>query len=127
MFGIGAGELLVLMALALIVVGPQKLPEIARTVGGVMNKFKTETEELRSALTLDTRPQTSPTTYFPGAPQTYGSAVERMTARSAEAINEAPNLGLETGERGGADLAGEPLPAQQLSATRDKDVYAVTG
>ena len=127
MFGIGAGELLVLMALALIVIGPQKLPEIARTVGGAMNKFKTETEELRSALTLDARPQTSPTTYFPGAPQTYGSAVERLTATSKEAVIEAPGLDLQTGEQSGIGQAEELVPAVQVSAIREKEAHVVTG
>ena len=127
MFGIGAGELLVLLALALIVVGPQKLPEIARTVGGAMNKFKTETEALRSALTLDGGSQTSPTAHFPGTPHTYGSAVERLTARSNEAIAEAPGAQAEAGEQNATDLTDEPVPAMQVTGTREKEAPALAG
>ncbi len=61
MFGIGAGELLVLMALALIIVGPQKLPEMGRTIGKGLSDFKAYTNEMRSVLTLDQTPvATSP-------------------------------------------------------------------
>jgi len=49
MGGIGASELLVLAVVALLVVGPRKLPEIARTVGhmtrtaqGAWRNLKTE-------------------------------------------------------------------------------------
>lgn len=56
MFGIGAGELLVLMALALVIVGPQKLPEMGRTIGKGLSDFKSYTNEMRSVLTLDQTP-----------------------------------------------------------------------
>lgn len=55
MFGIGAGELMVLMALALIIVGPQKLPEVGRNIGRVMGQFKAQTDELRSVISLETQ------------------------------------------------------------------------
>ncbi len=55
MFGIGAGELMVLMALALIIVGPQKLPELGRNVGKVVGQFKAQTDELRSVISLETQ------------------------------------------------------------------------
>lgn len=53
MFGIGAGELLVLLALALIIVGPEKLPQMARTVGRSVSDFKSYTAEMRSTLSLE--------------------------------------------------------------------------
>jgi sec-independent protein translocase protein TatB len=56
MFGIGFPELILIMAIALIVVGPEKLPELAKSIAkGVMelkktatalkDSFKEETEE----------------------------------------------------------------------------------
>ncbi|MDZ7642521.1 MAG: Sec-independent protein translocase protein TatB [Desulfurivibrio sp.] len=45
MFGIGLPELLVIMAVALIVVGPDKLPELAKSVArGVLELKKVATE-----------------------------------------------------------------------------------
>jgi sec-independent protein translocase protein TatB len=40
MFNIGGGELLVIMLIALIVLGPQRLPDAARTVGRVMGDLR---------------------------------------------------------------------------------------
>ena len=40
MFNIGGGELLIILLVALVVLGPTKLPEAARQVGKVMGEFK---------------------------------------------------------------------------------------
>ena len=40
MFNIGGGEVLVILLLALIVLGPQRLPEAARQVGKVMGELR---------------------------------------------------------------------------------------
>jgi sec-independent protein translocase protein TatB len=40
MFNVGGGELLVIMLLALIILGPQRLPTAARTVGRVMGDLR---------------------------------------------------------------------------------------
>jgi sec-independent protein translocase protein TatB len=44
MFGLSFGELLFIGALALIVVGPKQLPELARNLGRFMNDLKRATE-----------------------------------------------------------------------------------
>jgi len=40
MFGLGAGELFVIFALALILIGPKKLPELARGLGKAIREFQ---------------------------------------------------------------------------------------
>ena len=40
MFGIGVPELLIIMAIALIVIGPKKLPDLAKSLGRALNEFK---------------------------------------------------------------------------------------
>jgi sec-independent protein translocase protein TatA len=37
---IGAGELIVVLIIALIVIGPKKLPEVGRSLGNGMREFK---------------------------------------------------------------------------------------
>ena len=50
MFGIGMPELILIMALALIVLGPKKLPEIARALGKGLAEFRRATDELKDEL-----------------------------------------------------------------------------
>jgi len=47
MFGIGMPELLLILALALIVLGPKKLPELARALGKGMAELRRATEDLK--------------------------------------------------------------------------------
>ncbi|MBW1916866.1 MAG: twin-arginine translocase TatA/TatE family subunit [Deltaproteobacteria bacterium] len=50
MFGIEFPELLVILLLALILFGPQRLPEFAQTLAQMVKKFKQASAELQSAL-----------------------------------------------------------------------------
>ncbi|MGH9135825.1 MAG: Sec-independent protein translocase protein TatB [Acidimicrobiales bacterium] len=61
MFNIGGGELLVIMLLALIVLGPQRLPDAARQVGKAMGELRRLSSGFQSELkqALD---ETAPTT-----------------------------------------------------------------
>jgi sec-independent protein translocase protein TatB len=59
-FNVGAGELMVILLIALIVLGPDKLPETARKIGNVMGELRRMSSgfqnEMRSAMDEVTRP-----------------------------------------------------------------------
>jgi sec-independent protein translocase protein TatA len=50
MFGIGMPELLIIMVIALVVIGPHKLPELARSLGKGFSEFKNAAEELQQSV-----------------------------------------------------------------------------
>jgi TatA/E family protein of Tat protein translocase len=50
MFGIGMPELLLILAVALVVLGPKRLPELARSLGKGLAEFKKSTESLKDNL-----------------------------------------------------------------------------
>lgn len=55
MFGIGFPELLLILALALIVLGPKRLPDLARALGRGIAEFKKATDELKESFQEETR------------------------------------------------------------------------
>ncbi|WDT78824.1 MAG: Sec-independent protein translocase protein TatB [Candidatus Manganitrophus sp.] len=50
MFGIGFPELLLILAIALVVLGPEKLPQIARMIGRGLGEVRRATEEVRAEI-----------------------------------------------------------------------------
>jgi TatA/E family protein of Tat protein translocase len=53
MFGLGMGELLVILVIALIFLGPKKLPEVASSLGKAIRSFRKATNELSEQLDVD--------------------------------------------------------------------------
>ncbi len=47
MFGMGMPELLLILVVALVVVGPKKLPDLAKSLGKGMRQFRDATEEIK--------------------------------------------------------------------------------
>ena len=56
MFGIGFPELILIMALALIVVGPDKLPELARSLAKMVVDLKKTAEGLKESIDIEDNP-----------------------------------------------------------------------
>jgi sec-independent protein translocase protein TatB len=50
MFGIGVPELIVILAVALVVIGPKKLPDLAKSLGKALGEFKRATNDLKQSI-----------------------------------------------------------------------------
>jgi len=55
MFGIGFPELLLIAVIALVVIGPKRLPDLARALGRGFAEFRRATEELKQSFEEETR------------------------------------------------------------------------
>jgi TatA/E family protein of Tat protein translocase len=103
MFNIGPLELMVILLLALVVVGPSKLPEVGRSIGRALREFRKVQDEVRDSINfnLDAEPVTPRPATKPGPPP---AAVERARAAAAASAPEtqqeqsepAPELRAET-------------------------------
>lgn len=50
MLNVGAGEIAIILVVALLLLGPRRLPELARGIGKFLREFRRQTDEVRSTL-----------------------------------------------------------------------------
>ncbi|NPA58046.1 MAG: twin-arginine translocase subunit TatB [Aquificae bacterium] len=57
MFGIGLAELIVIFIVALLVLGPKRLPEVARTLGKFYREIKSTIDEVKDVVAEEPKPK----------------------------------------------------------------------
>jgi sec-independent protein translocase protein TatA len=55
-FGIGPGELIVVLIIALLVIGPGKLPDVGAALGKSIREFRKASSDVEEATRIDTSP-----------------------------------------------------------------------
>lgn len=92
MFNIGPQELLLILLVALVIVGPQRLPELSRTIGRGLREFRKAQDEVKKTIRLGLD-ETEPTTRggAPAAnPASATAAPQAASPGPAEPAEEPP-------------------------------------
>jgi TatA/E family protein of Tat protein translocase len=64
-FNIGPVELIIVLVIALLVLGPRRLPEMGSAVGKTIREFRKASSEMTEAATVDTRLDSRPSSAGP--------------------------------------------------------------
>jgi Tat protein translocase TatB subunit len=83
-FNIGPQELLLILLVALVVVGPKRLPELSRTIGRGLREFRKAQDEVKKTINLSLDDSEPTTPGGPRAGRTAGAAAG-TAARSGDA------------------------------------------
>ena len=119
MFDIGFIEMLVIGLILLLVVGPERLPEVARTVGGWVHQAKSYMDSMKSELDRDLQL----------------SELDQQTRRALDTGSAAEGSGREEGEApekleeppAGETAEAEAGPARESGPAGDTEAAAADG
>jgi len=112
MFDIGFSELMVIGVVALVVIGPERLPKVARTMGHVFGRLQRYVTQVKSDISreMELAELGKMKTEFESAARTFQSEVESKASETEREMREATD----SIERG---LISEPPAADAPAAT----------
>lgn len=103
MFGMSMPEILLILAVALIVIGPKKLPDLARSLGKGFREFRSATRELKESIDLD-----------PGM-KNIRNAFDGIDEEVRNAVRDKPK-----GDAPAAAAPAKPLSADTTESPQDR-------
>jgi len=141
MFGMGTGELLLILLVALLVFGPKKLPDLAKGLGKAIREFRRASTDLQEQLAVDrdigpaVREVQAAASGLPSPaeleasrrPPAEGTAAEATSTKVAGGSFPVPppDEGGPRGEGGGGD--GGDVPDREEGAPRGDGAPPVSG
>jgi sec-independent protein translocase protein TatB len=135
MFDIGLSELFVIGIVALVVIGPERLPKVARTLGVLFGRLQRYVTQVKSDISreMELAELGKIKTEFEGAARSFQSEVESKAAeterelRDAQAsiestlVSEPPETAHAAAPAPGADEAPTPSPQMELGIEEPQD------
>ena len=122
MFGIGMPEMILILAVALIVIGPKKLPDLAKSLGKAMGEFKKATSDLKESMQIDTELKEVKTAF-----DDLSKADQTDTAPYRGAVDKRPDESVvpdATPEAGGSEDSGDSAMDKLKAAFDRRDAEA---
>ncbi len=129
MFGLGMPEILIILAIALIVIGPKKLPDLAKTLGRAMGEFKRSAQDFKRSIDVETTvkefkngaelPKTDLNKILTDPPSNDGAATAHQEKTFAEDKDD--DYAPDQEEMAAADKEGTPTTEQEETVAADQE------
>lgn len=122
MFGIGSTELAIILVFGFLLFGPDKLPQMGRTIGRALRQFRETQEKLTSVVQSEVVDPMTAAVNEPTRPRRVDDADDDADASAEEAETPARK---ETFAERRARLAAEKAAAEKAAAEKDAAVADV--
>lgn len=104
MFNIGSGEMMMIAVVALLLLGPSRLPELARGIGKFIKEFRRQTDDVRGMVEREFYKMDSTITGA-DAPIAVRPATDAVALQGVEPVDAQPE----------STSAAQPAPSPQTS------------
>lgn len=116
MFGLGFGEILIILVLALILLGPARLPDVAKQLGKGLRDFKRATDDLKNQFEREMYADDHPTPRV--QPPTAAAPVPAPPPGPAPVATAENVPGLEAATAEPGQVSPEPPPSREAEPDR---------
>ena len=89
-FNIGAPELIIILVIALLVIGPGKLPDVGQALGKSIREFRKASSDIQESVNVDTSPLPSPAAAAEPVANTVSEATTPNTLSQPAASADQP-------------------------------------
>ncbi len=118
MFGLGMQEVIIILVVALLIIGPKKLPDLARSLGKALREFKGAADDFKHNLDIDPHELTPrsniKTTHNDAAKET----IETVTVKDDETVEEPDTVSSSETE---GEMVTEDIKETKDQETTNKD------
>ena len=125
MFGIGSTELLVILVVALIVLGPKSLASISRTLGKAMGEFRRVSTDFQRTLNAEVAQEEDEERRKKAAEKAAKTAAEAEAAKAARQERTASGEGTPTEEATAPEASGTEAATAQAETEAPSAATAV--
>ena len=121
MFGIGWPEMALILAVALIFIGPKKLPDLAKSLGRALGEFKKVTDDFKESISMDST-LNEVKDEFKDLGKKVKDPLEKKTNADTNTSEDEPSSETDEGESDNTAAEAEEATPPDAASDSDSDV-----